>query len=313
MAGKNEILSLEPYYTTTNGIFYRSLCENVLKADSLREFKGKINLIFTSPPFPLNRKKKYGNLQGKKYISWLASYAPLFSEYLSEDGSIVLELGNAWNPGLPTTSTLPIETLLQFKKSGNFHLCQEFICFNPARLPSPVQWVNKERIRVKDAFTKLWWLSKSPRPKANNRRVLKEYSKKMQQLIQTKKYNAGRRPSEHIIGEKSFLKNNKGAIPSNVIIATNTKSRDVYLDYCRQCNLEPHPARMPEDIISFFIRFLTEERDWIMDPFAGSNTTGAIAEELGRYWISIDPDKVYADGSIGRFNGNNVKINQRVR
>jgi site-specific DNA-methyltransferase (cytosine-N4-specific) len=150
---------IQPYHKTKNGGYFIGLSEEVLKSKLFNQYKGKIKLIFTSPPFPLNRKKKYGNLQGTQYISWLSSFSKIFSNYLTADGSIVLEIGNAWNQGHPTTSTLPMETLLEFKRTGNLHLCQEFIYFNPARLPSPVQWVNKERIRVKDSFTRLWWMS----------------------------------------------------------------------------------------------------------------------------------------------------------
>jgi hypothetical protein len=298
------------YYSTPKGKFYLGLSEEVLRTQTLSEFKGKIQLIFTSPPFPLNRKKKYGNLQGSEYASWLSSFAPLFSEFLTPDGSIVMELGNAWNPGSPTVSTLPIEALLKFKKAGNFHLCQEFICFNPARLPTPAQWVTIERIRVKDAFTRLWWFGKSPRPKADNRRILVEYSRDMKKLLNSGKYNAGRRPSEHVIGEKSFLRDNGGAIPPNVIVAANTNSTDSYLEYCREYGLEYHPSRMPADLAEFFVEFLTEKNDWIMDPFAGSNLTGAVAEKLGRRWIAIEPNTEYAKGSIGRFvkSGTETKV-----
>lgn len=289
------------YYSTPKGRFYLGLSEEVLSKRSLKNLKGKIQLIFTSPPFPLNRKKKYGNLQGSEYASWLSNFATLFSEFLVPDGSIVIELGNAWNPGYPTISTLPLEAFLKFKEMGNFHLCQEFICFNPARLPSPAQWVTIERIRVKDAFTRLWWFSQSPRPKADNRQVLKEYSPAMKKLLKTGKYNSGRRPSEHVIGEQSFLRDNDGAIAPNVIIAANTSSSDSYLEYCKENCLEHQPSRMPADLASFFVNFLTDRNDWIMDPFAGSNVTGAVAESLGRRWISIEPNEEYAKGSIGRF------------
>ncbi len=298
----------KPYYSTPKGKFYLGFCEEVLQNRAVRNLKGKIQLIFTSPPFPLNRKKKYGNLQGSEYATWLSSFAPLFAEFLAPNGSIVVELGNAWNPGYPTISTLPIEALLKFKEAGNYHLCQEFICFNPARLPSPAQWVTIERIRVKDAFTRLWWFSRTPRPKADNHKVLVEYGADMKKLLKSGKYNSGKRPSEHVIGEKSFLRDNGGAIPPNVLVAANTSATDSYLEYCRKLCLEPHPSRMPMDLAMFFVNFLTDDNDLVLDPFAGSNITGAAAEKLGRQWISIEPNREYADGSIGRFNGNGIKI-----
>jgi len=280
---------------------YQGNAENALTSLTFAKYKGKVQLILTSPPFPLNRKKKYGNLQGEAYIHWLANFAQTFRKLLKKDGSIVLELGNAWEPGKPIMSPLALRSLLAFLEAGQFNLCQQFIVYNPARLPSPAQWVNVERIRVKDSFTFVWWMSPNERPKADNRRILKPYSDSMLRLLKTKKYNAGSRPSEHHIGEKSFLTNNKGAIPSNVITLSNTASSDEYLRYCRSNNLQPHPARMPVALPEFFIKFLTTPQNLVLDPFGGSNTTGAAAERLKRRWIAIEADNNYIQGSRGRF------------
>ena len=288
-------------YRTARGVFFQGLAENVLTSPKTTKYHGKVDLIFTSPPFPLNRKKKYGNFQGEEYINWLKDLAPTFKKYLKPKGSIVMEVGNSWEPGQPVMSTLALRALLAFLENGKLHLCQQFIWNNPARLPSPAQWVNVERIRLKDSYTHLWWMSPTERPKANNRRVLTKYSDSMEKLLASKKYNAGKRPSEHHIGEKSFLKNNKGAIPSNVITLSNTQASSDYLNYCRKHNLEPHPARMPIGLPEFFIKFLTNRNDLILDPFGGSNTTGAAAENLCRKWLAIEPKKNYIRASKGRF------------
>lgn len=295
----------------------------------MQEQRGKVQLVFTSPPFPLNTKKSYGNLQGEDYIRWFAKFAPLLRDMVTEDGSIVIEIGNAWMPGQPTMSTHVLEAFLCFLKKGDLHLCQEFIWYNPARLPSPVEWVNKERSRVKDAFTRIWWMSPNPRPKADNRKVLREYSPSMKRLIETGKYNAGARPSEHHIGAESFKTNNDGAIPPNVggvdalpsldgvitpkgfaeyleettnlLKAANTVSSDGYRRFCVDRGVPVHPARMPSTLVEFFVKFLTDQGDTVLDPFAGSNTTGAVAQDLGRRWFSIEADWTYAAHSIGRF------------
>jgi len=196
---------------------------------------------------------------------------------------------------------LALEALLAFRCKGQFRLCQQFVWYNPARLPGPAQWVNVERIRVKDSFTHLWWMALTDRPKADNRRILKEYSSAMQQLLATRKYNHGKRPSEHDIGETSFFTNNSGAIPSNVISIANTQATSDYLAYCKQHNLPRHPARMPIQLSDFFVKFLTVAGDLVLDPFAGSNTTGASAEALRRKWIAIEPNPDYVAGSRGRF------------
>jgi DNA modification methylase len=295
------------YYSTKYGMMYSGDCKEVLKRMST-ELKGKVNLIFTSPPFPLNRAKKYGNMTGEEYLEWIANMAVFLKDFLAPDGSIVIELGSAWERGSPTHSTLPIEALLEFKKRGNLSLCQEFVYYNPAKLPAPVEWVNKKRIRVKDTFSRIWWLSISSTPKANNRNVLVEYSTQMKKLIKSKKYNAGSRPSEYVIGKESFLKDHGGSIPGNVIIASNTTSNDNYINYCKKNGLEIHPARMPKEVPTFFIKFLTDVGDLILDPFAGSNTTGFVSEKLKRRWISTEINRDYVLSSVGRFC--NVEVHQ---
>jgi hypothetical protein len=292
---------LRPAYKTPRGEMYACGIEKFLKSRNGVSLCGKVQLLFTSPPFPLNKKKAYGNLQGADYIAWLADFAPLFKKLLTRNGSIVIEMGNSWQPGKPIMSTLALEALLQFTRNGHLKLAQQFICYNPARLPSPAQWVNVERIRVKDSYTHLWWMSKSERPLANNRRVLKPYSESMLALLRTKKYNSGKRPSEHHIGKSSFFTNNSGAIPSNVLEFSNTGNGDSYHRYCKAKGLKLHPARMPVGLPEFFVKFLTKPGDLVFDPFAGSNTTGAVAEELGRKWISVEANPEYVKASRGRF------------
>ena len=290
-----------PTYRTSRGAIYEAKLEEFIRSRSGTVRAGKVQLVFTSPPFPLNRKKRYGNEIGDKYVEWLASFAEPLTDLLTEDGSIVLEMGNAWEPGKPVMSTLALKSLLGFLESAELNLCQQFVCHNPARLPTPAQWVNIERIRVKDAFTHVWWMSPSERPKANNREVLTGYSDAMTKLLTTQHYNDGRRPSQHKIGATSVLTDNGGAIPPNVLTFSNTLSTDPYRQYCRDNGLPLHPARMPAGLAEFFIKFLTDSDDLVLDPFAGSNTTGAAAEELGRRWVAIEPNGEYIEGSRGRF------------
>jgi len=289
------------YYTTEKGICINNDCENVINEYLLPYYTGKIQLLLTSPPFPLKRAKKYGNKTGTEYLDWLCNIGNMLKPLLTDNGSIVIEIGNSWNAKEPTYSTLPLETLIEFKRRCGLYLCQEFIYYNPARLPGPIEWVNKRRIRVKDAFTQIWWLSNSQYPYADNRNVKETYSKQMKKLISSGKYNAGTRPSEHTISEKAFANDNGGAIPSNVIIAANTTSNDIYLKECKKNGLDIHPARMAPAIPEFFVKFLTHENDIVLDCFAGSNTTGSIAEKLNRHWISIELDNTFYEGSKYRF------------
>jgi DNA modification methylase len=308
----------KPIFSTPKGKLYVGKCEDLLPSTSLKHAKGKVQLLFTSPPFPLKRKKKYGNFDGKKYLAWLSDLAPVFADFLTPDGSIVIEMGNAWETGTPVQSLLPIKALLKFaeNKKAKLKLCQEFICYNPARLPSPAQWVTIERIRVKDSFTRLWWMAKTNRPDADNRRILKGYSRAMKDLLKRRTYNAGVRPSEHVISRNGFLKKHRGAIrpnfidtesetiPTDTVEFANTGSMARYQHFCRKHKVVGHPARMPLKLAEFFIRFLTKPDDLVLDPFSGSNTVGFAAESLNRNWIAIEANSDYALASTFRFSSN---------
>ena len=300
-------------YETSHGRMLHGRVEDAFISPLFEEVKGKVNLIVTSPPFPLVRKKHYGNETGDAYVEWIASLAIPMAEMLTDDGSIVIEIGNAWEPGVPVMSTLPLEALLAFKRSANLHLCQHVICHNPARLPSPAAWVNVKRVRLKDSFTHVWWLSKTTNPKADNKKVLNPYSNDMKRLLKTQKYNAGLRPSGHHISEKGFLTDHGGSISANVLELENQLGPESllkftgtswdagYRDYCKTLNLVAHPARMQASLSAFFIQFLTNENDLVFDPFSGSNTTGSVAEMLNRNWLGVEASRDYIEGSKGRF------------
>lgn len=300
-------------YKTEYGQMLHCSIENALVESPISDLKGKCNLILTSPPFPLVRKKRYGNETGQAYIKWLESLACGLAELLAEDGSIVIEIGNAWEVGMPVMSTLPLEALLAFKKASGLYLCQHIICHNPARLPGPAAWVNVKRVRLKDSYTHVWWLSKTPYPKSDNRKVLNPYSKDMQRLLKSQKYNAGVRPSGHVISETGFLTNHGGSIGPNVVDLsgihypedllkfTGTKWDVAYRKFCKENDLPAHPARMQSGLVAFFIQFLTDEGDLVFDPFGGSNTTGSVAEEMRRRWVCVEANNDYIEGSRGRF------------
>jgi DNA modification methylase len=261
-----------------------------------------VDLVMTSPPFALLRKKEYGNEDQAAYVAWLSGFGAEVLRVLKPTGSLVLDLGGSYNRGVPTRSLYQFRVLLSFVDDLGFHLAEEFYWYNPAKLPSPIEWVNKRRIRVKDAVNTVWWLSKTEHPKADVNRVLKPYSKRMEKLLSDPGafYDPKDRPSEHAISDR-FATNNGGAIPPNLLEFPNTDSNSTYLRTCRAMEVKSHPARFPDALPRFFIHFLTEPGDLVVDIFSGSNTTGMVAEQEGRRWLSFELDRQYAALSVVRF------------
>ncbi len=260
-----------------------------------------VNLIFTSPPYALLSEKDYGNVDHRRYADWFLPMAEEFRRVLAMDGSMVLNLGPAYLPGAPVQSLYQERLILRLVDDLGFHLAQRFYWQNPAKLPAPAQWVTVRRIRVKDSVEQIWWLSKSPNPKADNRAVLTPYSAAQIKVLKSG-WETQSRPSGHAL-TGNFAKDNGGSIPGNTIIAPNTGSNDRYLRGCREAGIKPHPARFPAALPEFFIKFLTEEGDVVADFFAGSNTTGEVCERLNRRWISTEKSLEYLRGSMLRFPG----------
>jgi site-specific DNA-methyltransferase (cytosine-N4-specific) len=263
---------------------------------------GSVDLVMTSPPFALLREKEYGNLDEDRYVDWLVSFGPQVRRVLKPTGSFVLDLGGAYRRGLPVRSLYNYRVLLGLCDGCKFHLAEELFWHNPCKLPSPIEWVNKRKIRLKDSVNTVWWLSKTEWPRADVRKVLTDYSPRMRQLLaEPLKFCAGNdRPSGHGVG-LGFARDNGGAIPSNLLQYPNTDSNSLYLRLCKRFGLKAHPARFPEALPEFFIRFLTEPGDMVLDIFAGSNATGRAAERLGRRWLSIDTSREYVLASAFRF------------
>jgi len=291
---------LKPVYKTKFGEAYNSSIEKFIESENFESLRGKVDLILTSPPYPLVSPKAYGNRVGEDYKNWLSGIMKDLKTLLKPKGSLVVEIGNAWEKGIPSMSTLPLETLIEIKNKADLLVCQQFIWNNPNKLPGPATWVNIKRIRVKDSFTHVWWYSKTPNPKSDNSKILTPYKDGMKKLLERQDYNRGVRPSGHLIGD-GFLTENKGSIPSNVLTFANSPETKKYRDWCKKMDVDQHPARMPEKLVEFFINFLTRKNAIVLDPFGGSNTTGKVAQDLGRRWVYVEQSKEYVLGSKGRF------------
>ena len=287
---------LRPFLQTEHGQVYWGDSRSYLFSKAK---ESSVDLVMTSPPFGLVRKKSYGNEDTDRYCDWFRPFAEGFHRVLKDSGSLVIDIGGAWVPGQPTRSLYHFKFLVMLVEEYGFHLCQEHYWWNPSKLPTPAEWVNVRRVRVKDAVNTVWWLSKTPYPKASNKRVLQPYSKSMERLLKNG-YKAKLRPSGHDISDK-FNRNNGGSVPPNLLAIANTESNGRYQDHCRAENIAIHPARFPAQLPEYFIRFLTDPGDLVVDPFGGSCVTGVVAENLKRRWVCCELSEEYLIGARARF------------
>lgn len=292
----------DPFYRTRSGATFLGDSSELMRSLPAES----VDLICTSPPFPLLRPKAYGNRTAAEYLEWFHPFAAQFKRVLKDTGSVVIDLGGTWLRGRPVRSLYQYQFVIEMctpEEEGGlgFRLAQDLYWYNDAKLPTPAAWVTVRRCRLKDAVNTVWWLSKTDEPTAHNSRVLQPYSDSHKRLLK-KGYNAGSRPSEHFISEGGFSTDNGGAIPPTLLVAANTSSNDQYLSRCRSAGLKAHPARFPESLPDFAIKLCTNQGDLVLDPFCGSNTTGSVAERLGRRHIGMELEKEYLDTSRFRFN-----------
>lgn len=262
-----------------------------------------VDLVVTSPPFALLRQKEYGNENQEKYVDWICQFAEKLLPKLKDTGSLVIDLGASYNKGEPTYSLYQFRTLLKLCDVVGYKLAQPFYWHNTSALPAPIEWVNKRKVRAKNSVNTVWWLCKTSNPKADVTKVLTPYSDRMKKLLDKPEdfFTEGAvRPSGHTHG-KSWCNNNGGAIPPNVLMIPNSESNSQYLRACKTVGIKGHPARFPQGIPEFFIKFLTDEDDLVVDIFGGSNTTGMTAEQMNRRWKSFELSREYVAASSFRF------------
>ncbi|RPI87524.1 MAG: site-specific DNA-methyltransferase [Chloroflexi bacterium] len=311
---KDILKDVSPVYTTDYGAAYLDDALTVLRR--LKEKKTSVNLVITSPPYALHFQKQYDEASRSDYqkwsksdyIPWFLSFAREIYELLPDDGSFVLNIGGSYNKGEPTRSLYHYKLLIALVEEIGFHLAQECFWYNPAKMPMPAEWVTVRRIRVRDSVEFVWWLSKTPWPKADNRQVLRKYSNDMNRL-NAKGLNTTTRPGGYVIKPSWSKVDAGGAIPPNVLEDIpedilkfgNNSANDKYTLKCKEAGIKPHPARFPAVLPEFFIKLLTNEYDLILDPFSGSNTTGAVAERLNRRWIAVEKSEEYIMASQFRF------------
>lgn len=258
---------------------------------------GSVQTILSSPPYPLQRPREYGNLPADQWVDWMLRLCEQMIPYLTETGSFMFNLGPVWKPGVPAQSLYQEKFLLRMEESLGVHLLQRLDWSNPVKL-AQIQWNAKHRVRVKPSVEPIFWMSPNPNAYGNNLAVLRPYSKKGLEAIRNPRLAP--RPCGEKFGPTSFV-DRGGSIPPSLITATPTgKSDAAYRRAMRAAGMVPHPATMPAAVARFGILLASREGDTVLDPFSGSGTVPIEAARLGRNGIGIERARTYLEGSLIR-------------
>jgi len=250
-----------------------------------------IDLIMTSPPYA-DQIKDYGNgvelFKPNDYITWFLERAKEFYRVLKDTGSFVLNISDKIDGNYQNLYVFKL--VIALCEEVGFHLVRDYIWYNPATPPNVFSKGNLGRTKKSHEYC--FWFSKGESWTFNMDPIRKPYGKDMQKLINGEKTNQGNReantrPSRHNFDLSHAWSNNGGADPGSVLMLGNTASNSVLHSISKDMGIK-HPARYPEKLAQFFILSGSNEGDIILDPFAGSGTTGVVSKKNGRNFICID-------------------------
>jgi len=267
-----------------------------------------ISLCLTSPPYPIARGRAYGQFAESEYVDFLCRAIEPIVKNLRLGGSVVLNISNdVFERGLPSRSLYQERLVLALHDRLDLHLMDRVIWHNPSKPPGPVQWASIHRKQLNVSYEPVLWMTNDPRQvRSDNRRVLEPHSERQQKLIRAGGENRHGVYSDgaYAVRPGAYSRTTPGRIPRNVLALGHAcPSQKHYKQSTRALGLPVHGAPYPLRLAKFFINFLTEKDDLVVDPFGGSLTTGHGAEALGRRWVSSDNIWEYLRGGAERFQG----------
>lgn len=272
----------------------------------LRDFRDPIHLMISSPPYPLIEPGAYGNPVESEYIDFISRSLEPVVRNLVPGGSICLNLGNDhFLPGSPARSLYREKLLLTLCERFSLALMDRCVWSNPSKPPGPIQWASKKRVQLAVGYEVVYWLTNAPdQVRSDNRRVLEPHTERHKQLMarggeqRQAQYGDGAYRLRH----GSFGAVTEGRIPRNVITRGHAcKDTRAYRADATRLGLPIHGAMQPLSIPDFFIRFLTEPGDLVVDIFGGTVKTGMAAERNGRRWLVCELMAAYLRASAERF------------
>lgn len=234
------------------------------------------NLIVTSPPYADARHKHYDSISPDEYVSFILSFHDQFWRVLSDEGSFVLNVKDRVVRGVRHRFVWhSIEAL-----SGKGWLCiDDYIWVKPNAMPG--YWPN----RLRDEWEYCFHMTKQTKfamyQGAVRQRIGDWADKRLSKL--TGKSN-GRHNSENNSG---FGRDLRKWVGKEFVLPGNTVKVPLVGK-----NMG-HPAAFPVGLPEFFIKLLTKPGDKVLDPFAGSGSTGLAAEQLDRNVVLIDNNEDY--------------------
>jgi DNA modification methylase len=260
------------------------MLNTVIKGDCLEIMKiisdNYIDMVFTSPPYAERRKTTYGGINENKYTDWFMPISIEIKRILKPTGSFFLNIKPHTIKG--ERSLYIYDLILRLKKETGFMFIEEY-CWTKNAFPGALKG------RFKNAFEPIYHFTKNPPNEITFNPVACGTPIKEESIARTYRKQCGApKNGSGMTGINTTNIRNLGlARPSNVINVNNVSNQF--------SDKQLHPATFPEGLVEFFVKSFTNEDDIVLDPFAGSGTTGITCKKLNRNYILIEKEQKYVE------------------
>lgn len=276
--------------------------------DTLKGLQEPVHLLFTSTPYLLNRARDYGNPANEaEFVDFVVAVVEPVMRNLVPGGSVCLNMGqDAFVKGTPARSVFLERVTLALHDRLGLYLMDRSVWHNPSKPPGPTIWSSRDRVQLNSAFEFVLWFTNDPRRvRADNRRVLEAHTEQHLKLIAQggEQRHAQYGDGAYTIRPGSFGQATPGRIPRNVMtFGHRCRDTQQLRRIAQELGLPMHGATFPTRLPDFWIRFLTEPGDLVLDSLCGWGKTALAAQRLQRRWLIVDKvlDYLRASGEMFR-------------
>jgi site-specific DNA-methyltransferase (adenine-specific) len=249
----------------------------------LQSFKGKVDLIVTSPPYADARRKHYDSVHPDEFVEWFLTFHEPFFNALKPEGSLVLNIKDKVVDGVRHRFVWrTIEALCE----RGWYSIEDYLWHKTN--PMPGRWPT----RLRDGWEYCFHLAKSKRPYF--------YSEGVQQPVgdwtetRLRKLGNGDLSRHNSANDSGFGRDVSKWVGKEMVLPSNV------LSLALVGKNKGHPAVFPVGLPLFFIKLMCPENGLVVDPFGGSGTTGVAALQLGRPSVLIENNHQYCQEAIKR-------------
>lgn len=247
-----------------------------------------IDLVITSPPYADTVKygEKVQNFKSYQYVDWITDLFDILYDKVKDDGSFILNINDKIESGL--RSTYVYQLIISISNYTKWKLYDRYVWYKKSTLPS----TNKKRLNDRIEYI-FHFVKFSNNFKSNMDAVREPY-----QESSLKRFKNNVHGNDKILSDgTTILTTKKQSIPN----PKGTKPITVFrFDTCSALRGIKHPAPFHPQLPNFFIKWLTEKNDLVLDPFVGSGTTAISCIMNNRKYIGFDINSKYIKDSRRR-------------